>query len=185
MAQTVNGAPGDTAPENRLPLIQTPRLVLRPRCLSDLADCLAMDREPQTVRWVGSIAKDPEAHEAFIRARMRFPYPAGMGYWTIRPRTAPKDFAGWIMLIPEDTHGPRIEIGWRVPAALRGQGYATEAARAVLDHGLALGFAPVIATIRPGNTASRRVATRIGMRLAARRDRRYPLYMRYEAQAAL
>jgi RimJ/RimL family protein N-acetyltransferase len=42
-------------------------------------------------------------------------------------------------------------------------GLATEAARAVLDDALASGIGRVWATIRPHNTASLRVAAKIGM----------------------
>lgn len=44
-----------------------------------------------------------------------------------------------------------------------GLGLATEAAGAVLDDALASGISRVLATIRPHNTASLRVAAKIGM----------------------
>jgi len=46
-----------------------------------------------------------------------------------------------------------------------GHGYATEAARAILDYGLqTLGIHTVEALIRPDNTRSIRLAERLGMR---------------------
>ena len=90
-----------------------------------------------------------------------------MGYWIIARRERPSGFLGWVLLIPEDARGPEVEIGWRLPVAARGRGYATEAARAVLAHGLAtLALPRIIADIRPENAASIRVAERIGMREA-------------------
>ncbi len=152
-----------------LPALSTGRLILRPRKLADLDACFAMDREPGTLDWIdwpeeaGSWA-DEAAHRAFIRARIEEPYPDGMGYWVMEPRARPGTFLGWILMIPEDAAGPEIEIGWRVPPAHRGQGYAVEGAKRVLAHGFAtLGLARVIADIHPQNAASCRVAEKIGM----------------------
>lgn len=153
-----------------LPVLRTPRLSLRPRTLADLDACLAMDREPGTLDWIGWPEEaggwgDEAAHRAFIRHRILGPYPAGMGYWIVARRDEPDRFLGWVMLIPEDARGPEVEIGWRLLTAGRGQGYATEAAGGLLRHGLdTLGLPRIIADIRPGNVASRRVALKIGMR---------------------
>ncbi len=129
-----------------------------------------MDREPGTVEWVewpgGSGGwHDEVAHRAFIGSRTLAKYPAGMGYWIIARRRHPDEFLGWVLLIPENAQGPEVEIGWRLPVAARGKGHATEAARAVLAHGLrALGLPRIVADIRPENAASIRVASKIGMR---------------------
>ena len=169
MVHRVGGSPtgaGMTA----LPTLETARLRLRPRVLADLEACLAMDREPGTIAWIEWPEatggwNDPAAHREFIRRRILGPYPAGLGYWVLTPREAPDRFLGWVLLIPEDARGPDIEIGWRLPVAARGRGYATEGARAVLEHGLGtLALPRIIADIRPENAASVRVAGKIGMR---------------------
>jgi RimJ/RimL family protein N-acetyltransferase len=153
----------------QLPILGTPRLRLRPRTLDDLEDCFRMDREPGTVEWVewpGTAGgwHDEVAHRAFIGARTLAPYPAGMGYWIIARRERPKEFLGWVLLIPENASGPEIEIGWRLPVAARGKGYAAEAARIVLAHGLGtLALDRIVADIRPENAPSIRVAEKIGM----------------------
>ncbi len=57
------------------------------------------------------------------------------------------------------------EIGWVLHQAYQGQGYATEAAKAVLDYAFTgLQAHRVIATCQPENTASYRVMEKIGMR---------------------
>lgn len=153
-----------------LPVLRTPRLALRPRVPADLDACLAMDREPGTLDWIGWPEDaggwdDEAAHRAFIRRRILCPYPAGLGYWIVARRDEPEDFLGWVMLIPEDARGPEVEIGWRLRTAARGHGYATEAAGRLLQHALGtLGLTRVVADIRPENAASRRVALKIGMR---------------------
>ncbi|MGF1445139.1 MAG: GNAT family N-acetyltransferase [Pikeienuella sp.] len=169
-----------------LPVILTPRLRLRPRRMADLAACLAMDREPGTARWIDGPWDDQAAHEAFVRARIRGPYPAGMGYWVIARQSHPQAFLGWVLLIPEDAVGPRIEIGWRVVTSARGQGYAPEAAANLLNHGFGrVGLTRVVAEIHRENRPSVRVAEKIGMRLAedpSRRDPPRPDHLLYEAR---
>ena len=61
-------------------------------------------------------------------------------------------------------HGPEIEIGWRLVRAAWGRGYATEAARPVLDHALySLRLPRVVADIDPTNTGSISVARKLGL----------------------
>jgi ribosomal-protein-alanine N-acetyltransferase len=57
------------------------------------------------------------------------------------------------------------EIGYLIRRSHQGRGYATEAALAVLDQCRATGLIRVWATIRPHNTASCRIARRLGMRV--------------------
>lgn len=57
------------------------------------------------------------------------------------------------------------EIGWAFGRAHQGKGYATEAGRALLAHAFgSLGAHRVIATCQPENTASWRVAEKLGLR---------------------
>jgi RimJ/RimL family protein N-acetyltransferase len=164
----VRGSPGHgvTVP----PIIETRRLRLRPRTLGDLDDCFRMDREPGTLDWIAWPEaaggwKDEAGHRAFIRARTVARYPPGQGYWVVVDKARPDLFLGWVLLIPEDAVGPEVEIGWRFVTAARGRGYATEGAQAVLAHGLGtLALPRIIADIRRENTASWRVAEKIGMR---------------------
>jgi RimJ/RimL family protein N-acetyltransferase len=57
-----------------------------------------------------------------------------------------------------------VEIGYRLAQSTWGQGYATEAAKAVRDYAFTtLGIKRLIAMIDPSNAASIRVAEKIGM----------------------
>jgi RimJ/RimL family protein N-acetyltransferase len=144
---------------DQLPTFTTARLTLRPRTLKDLEACLAMDRDPLVTKFIHGPWADPVAHRAFVEARVRHVYPAGMGYWSI---FASARFIGWILLTPLDLLGPDTEIGWRLVRAAWGRGYATEAARPVLDHALhTLGLRRVVADIDPINTASISVARKL------------------------
>jgi RimJ/RimL family protein N-acetyltransferase len=153
-------APHMTELCNQLPTFHTPRLVLRPRGMADLEACLAMDRDPLVTRFIEGPWPDPVAHRAFVEDRIRRVYPPGMGYWSI---LAPV-FIGWILLAPLGLHGPEIEIGWRLVRTAWGRGYATEAARPVLDHALrGLGSPCIVADIDPPNAASIGVARKLGL----------------------
>jgi RimJ/RimL family protein N-acetyltransferase len=60
--------------------------------------------------------------------------------------------------------GPEIEIGWRLVRAAWSQGYATEAARPVLNHAFhTIGLQRVVADIDPANAASVGVARKLGL----------------------
>lgn len=147
-----------------LPSFATERLLLRPRTMSDLAACLAMDRDPEVTRYVAGPWNEPRAHEAFVRDRIQRPYPAGLGYWSIFPRNTPEQFLGWILLIPVDAVGPEVEIGWRLVHSTWAHGYATEAARPVAHHAFeVVGLDRIVAAIDRRNTGSLRVAEKLGM----------------------
>ncbi len=79
------------------------------------------------------------------------------------------EFIGFVGLaVPafEASFTPCVEIGWRLARSAWGRGYASEAATAVLDHGFeALGLREIVSFTSVGNTRSRAVMERIGMRL--------------------
>ncbi|WP_085489661.1 GNAT family N-acetyltransferase [Paraburkholderia susongensis] len=112
-------------------------------------------RDPEVTRFVAGPWSDRQKHRAFVESRTLASYPAGMGYWTIRFRSNPTDFLGWILLIPTDAVGPEIEIGWRLPRNAWGYSIATEAGRPVLQHAFAtLEVAEVVAEIDARNFGS-------------------------------
>lgn len=62
----------------------------------------------------------------------------------------------------------KLEVGYHMRSDRQGQGYATEAAAACRDLARdSLGASELVAIIDPDNTASRRVAEKIGMRHVA------------------
>jgi RimJ/RimL family protein N-acetyltransferase len=147
-----------------LPTLETERLMLRPRSMADLDDCFAMDRDPEVTKFIPGPWNDPEAHRLFLTNRIQANFGEGLGYWSVFAKENTKQFLGWILLIPADAIGPEIEIGWRLNRLTWGKGYATEAARPVLAYAFAtLGLEYVIADIAPGNTASMRVAEKLGL----------------------
>ena len=145
---------------------ETDRFLLRPRTVADTEACFRMDSDPEVVRFIPGPWDDPAAHRAFIEMRTLGPWPEGMGYWVIEARDEPGSFLGWILLGPTKGPGSDVEIGWRLARRFWGQGVASEAARAVLDHALnGLCLRRVVAEITAGNAGSVAVAERLGMTL--------------------
>ena len=60
-----------------------------------------------------------------------------------------------------EPHAP--ELGYWFGVDYWGRGFATEAARAVIEQGFAAGLPEVYAVVRPGNKASLAVCARLGM----------------------
>ncbi len=147
-----------------LPSFETERLLVKPRTMADFDASLAMDREPGTTRFIDGPWHDPLAHERFVRERIETVFGDGLGYWSVFPRAEPTAFVGWILLIPEDATGPDVEIGWRFVTRARGLGYATEAARPVVDHAFrTVRLDKIVAEIDRQNIASLRVAEKLGL----------------------
>ncbi|TNM42699.1 GNAT family N-acetyltransferase [Nocardioides albidus] len=88
----------------------------------------------------------------------------GFGLWVIETHAG--DFVGDCGLTMQDVEGDQlVEVGWHVRTPLRGQGYASEAARSVRAAARDAGIGHLVAIIRPSNIASQRVATKIGLAL--------------------
>lgn len=86
----------------------------------------------------------------------------GFGLWVLETHAG--EFVGDCGLTMQEVDGEwLVEAGWHVRSALRRQGYATEAARAVRLVAEEAGIDHLIAIIRPDNVASRSVAARIGL----------------------
>ncbi len=145
------------------PEIETARLRLYPPRIEDLEARLAMDRDPEVMRFIRPIPDDAEAQRADIRNRILEP-PRG-AFWHVELRAAP-GFIGWCGVFPLQDSG-LIEIGYRFRRAAWGRGLATETAIAALDHGFReLALDSIVAVSHPDNTASHAVLRKIGLRAA-------------------
>ena len=144
--------------------LETARLRLRARTLADLEANLAMDLNPQVHRYVFVHgAPDEATHRSELTRRIREGWPAVGGLWIVEWRDQ-AGFLGWCGLLPLENTG-LIEIGYRYVPEAWGRGVATEAGRAVVDHGFCvLGFDTIVAVAHPDNRASCRVLEKIGFR---------------------
>ena len=146
--------------------LTTEHLVLQPATAADQDALLAHWTTPQVRRFMfdGAVLTEAEIAAAIAESTASF-QAGGYGLWLLRPGGAP--LAGRPGLRPLEDLG--LEIIWSLAPEAQGRGYATEAARAVLDYALGpLGLPEVLAEIDEGNTASARVAGRLGMTARSR-----------------
>jgi len=110
-----------------------------------------------------------EESDAFAARIRRGLAERGWGLWAVEVRGG-APFAGYVGLeIPgaDLPVSPCVEVGWRLAVEHWGRGYATEAARAALEHGFgALGLHEIVSFTSTGNRRSRAVMERLGMRPA-------------------
>ena len=98
-----------------------------------------------------------------VRARERNGLPSQFALLD-RPDERLIGYCGFFAQVVDDVE--ELEIGYRLHPDYWGQGLATEAARAVRDHGFnELHLPRLISLIHPDNAASRRVAEKNGMSL--------------------
>ncbi len=145
--------------------LHTKRCVLRQWQAGDFPPWAAMNADPEVRRYFPSLLT-PELAEAEAGRCHDAIAQRGWGMWALDlPGVMP--FAGFVGLnVPhyDAPFVPAVEIGWRLPRAAWGCGYASEAARAALEFAFTrLAVAEVVAITVPGNQASRRVMQRLGM----------------------
>lgn len=159
-------------------ILQTERLLLREFSEADAPALLAMEREPEGTRYLGrKPLADLEACEQKIRSAFMIYYgkPGGCGTWAAIEK-ATGEFIGRCSLRPA-LDGDQaaamgfapgeIELGYVVRTPSWGQGYATEAARALVRKAFLEMHAPsVVAFVTLANAASVRVLEKAGLRLA-------------------
>ena len=145
----------------------TERLRLRPYTLADEAGLFDVLADPYARTFYPEMA-DPAKVRAWIEWNLRNYDEFGFGLWAVELRTS-GEFIGDCGLTYQDVEGrSELEIGYHVLERERGNGYATEAARACLDYGFTRTLCVSICSIvRPANVASCTVAARIH---AARRQ---------------
>jgi ribosomal-protein-alanine N-acetyltransferase len=150
------------------PALATARLALRPATPADLTALHAIFTDARVRRWLfdDRIVSEAAAREIIDASTASFAG-RGFGQWTIREEGA-DPVIGCAGLFSAD--GVEIEILYAVDPAHWGKGYATEAARAVLDHGfLTLALPRIAARADTPNRESIRLMERLGMRFEEER----------------
>lgn len=139
--------------------LETERLLLRRLSLEDLDEFAALHADPEVTRFVNPFDR-AEAEQRLRRDEDEW-RERGHGLLAIVDAERGR-FLGRTGL----KHWPQFEeteVGWVLRRDAWGHGYATEAARACCEWGLATLDAPYLtAMISPGNDRSTRVAERLG-----------------------
>jgi RimJ/RimL family protein N-acetyltransferase len=143
-----------------IPILETERLRLRAFRESDIDDYAALNADPEVMRFLGGPWDRGRAwrHLAFLLGHWQLGRP---GMWAVELKETGA-FVGMVGFA-EPEGWPGFELAWRLARRWWGSGFATEAARAALDHAFTvLQKDRVISLILPENLASLRVAERIG-----------------------
>lgn len=152
-------------------LIRTARLTLRPWREADRPAFAALNADPDVAADLGGPLSRAESDAKLDRYRATFEL---HGFSRLAIEDSRQVFVGYAGVMPSrQGHplGPHAEIGWRLVRTAWGKGYATEAARAVLDDAFArLGLREVLAYTAAANARSQAVMARIGMRRDPSRD---------------
>ena len=153
--------------------LRTARLRLRPwtTCRDDLARLVDLYGRAEVTRWLGGT---PSVTPVELVARWRTVAEADgrFGVWALELADT-GTVAGTVLLKPLPDGVGEVEVGWHLHPDSWGRGYATEAARAVITRAFEAGLPEVYAVVRPGNTASVAVCTRLGMTPLGRMRRWY------------
>lgn len=159
-------ATGPQGPAFAIPRLDTARLSLALWTPGDIADLVALDDDPQVVRYVGATAPRAE-RQASLEAMIDTPWQRPVLVTRQRQDGA---FLGWTFLRPFRDGSPEWEIGYRLRRDAWGQGFATEACRALMAWGWQQPSIPAIgAVFDPANTASRHVLAKLGLTPAGER----------------
>ncbi len=146
--------------------ILTPRLVLRNLTPDDLPVLHALLSDPEVMRFsVAGPSPSLEATRVILEGCIASYAAHGFGKWAVAFR-ASGEVIGYCGVAVEPVHEitPEPELGFRLFPKFQGQGYATEAGKAALQHCLSLvGLPRILGIVEQGNTASVRVLVKLGM----------------------
>ena len=145
-----------------VPRVETQRLLLREWRDGDLDAYAELSSDPQVMRHLGGPVDREQTWRGMALHAGHWAL-RGYGNWVLERRADGVLVGRAGLWNPEGWVG--LEVGWTLARHAWGQGYATEAGRAAIDWAWAtLGAERLISLIRPDNTASARVAQRLGMR---------------------
>jgi ribosomal-protein-alanine N-acetyltransferase len=164
--------------------LHTERLILRGWAEKDRVPFAELNADSEVMEHFPARLTRAES-DAFVDRIERHFDQHGFGLWAVEAEEGFIGFTG--LAVPrfhvdwmDDREQPVVEVGWRLRRSAWGRGYATEAARECLRYAFDdLGREEVVSFTVVGNTRSRAVMERLGMRQIAIYD--HPI----EGRAAL
>jgi len=146
-------------------MIETDRLRLRRWQASDLAPFVAINQDPEVLRYLPAPLSKEETMAWALRITAHMDQ-HGFGLFACEVKSS-SEFIGFVGLqIPafKADFTPCVEIGWRLARQHWGKFYATEAATAVMKAGFEnYNLTEILAFTVPDNTRSRRIMEKLGM----------------------
>jgi [ribosomal protein S5]-alanine N-acetyltransferase len=163
-----------------IPLLETPRLRLRLMVAEDVDALWAIFADPKVMAAFHAPPFDREQMMQWVQRNLDHQATHGYGLFSVFVK-ANGLLIGDCGLEVMEVEGTQVaELGYDFRSDYWNQGYATEAAQAVRDYAFEhLELPRLISLIRVGNTPSRRVAEKVGMRYVdeiTRHGQQYWLY---------
>jgi len=143
-------------------VLTTPRLLLRTFRRDDLPLYAALNADPEVARWLGGPLTREDSDDIAAWAQECYAT-EGLGLLAVE-RRQDGAFLGMCGLHHQESYPDDVEVGWRLAHEHWGNGYATEAATAWLDHAFGpVGLPRVISITDRPNLRSLAVMRRLGM----------------------
>ena len=138
--------------------IRTDRLLIRSFERDDIPAYAEIVADPRVVRYIGDGRPySYEEAEAYVEELIALDRATGVSRYAVVLDGELIGFCGF-----KDV-GEHVDFGWRYARAHWGRGYATEAARAVFEHGVgALKLSGIVAVAYEANAGSVRVIEKLG-----------------------
>ncbi|WP_196137636.1 GNAT family N-acetyltransferase [Aliikangiella sp. G2MR2-5] len=149
----------------------TARLSFRLLGAEDKELLFELDQDPEVMKYIngGKMTTMKDVEEVYLPRLASYSSPEkGWGMWGVFVKNN-EDFIGWILVRPmeffsENPEFDNLELGWRFKRSSWGNGYGTEAAKAVMD---AVGEPDDVkrlsAVAMLGNEASVNIMKKLGM----------------------
>jgi [ribosomal protein S5]-alanine N-acetyltransferase len=157
---------------------ETQRLLLRQFTEDDADNLLALDSDPDVMRYIGPPPHaTADGYRQMIRERFLPHYQkAAGGTWAVVEK-ASGDFLGWMCMRPALDHrfareagflDGDLELGYRLKKTAWNKGYATEGSHALVRKAWTeLAAQRIVACALVGNGASTRVMEKVGLKYDA------------------
>lgn len=160
-AQPIDSA---IAPPPAHPVLDTPRLVMRPLAAEDVHDLHDAFSDPEAMRFMDFTAAQSFADSARYLSTYLFVLPAWHATWALVCRESEK-VVGFANYHHRENWNQRLEIGFFLHPAFQGRGLMAEALTALLAYCFEqLAMERIEVTTSPDNSAAIRLIERLGFR---------------------
>ncbi|WP_245515340.1 GNAT family N-acetyltransferase [Rhizobium deserti] len=167
----------DGMPTERRIILETRRLVIRNWLASDRDLFREINADPKVMEFF-PFRRSPEEADAFLGRLNGMISDTGLGFYALELKATrePIGFCGLSLAnMPSVFPAETVETGWRLATRFWGMGYATEAARALLDFGFGeKGIKAVVSFAVAENQRSTAVMKRLGLHRIPHLDFEHP-----------
>jgi RimJ/RimL family protein N-acetyltransferase len=161
--------------------LTTDRLIIRDWSVADAEAAHAIYGSPDVTHWltpamdrVTDVPAMRSVLQAWVEAQPNLPPPRGR--WAVQRRDDDAVVGGLgIRLLPPFEED--LELSWQLHPQAWGQGYATEASRALIDWAFANDTEELFAVARPSNVRAIATAKRLGMQWVGETTKYYDLHL--------